>query len=45
LEGLAALPIVITMNRDAIEWALTTPMRDESGKMRVMKDLPQEKGE
>jgi transaldolase len=43
LEGLAGLPIVITMNKEAIEWALTTPMRDESGKMRIMKDLPQEK--
>ena len=43
LEGLAGLPIIITMNKEAIEWALTTPMRDGSGKMRIMKDLPQEK--
>jgi transaldolase len=42
LEGLAGLPIIITMNKEAIEWALTTPMRDESGKMKVMEDLPQE---
>jgi len=43
LEGLAGLPIIITMNRDAIEWALTLPLRDESGKLKIMKDLPQDK--
>ncbi len=43
LEGLIGLPIIITMNREAIEWALTLPLRDVSGKLRIIKDLPQDK--
>lgn len=39
-EGLISLPIVITMNRDAIEWALTLPLRDDSGKPKMINELP-----
>ncbi|MEM2587991.1 MAG: transaldolase family protein [Nitrososphaerota archaeon] len=43
MEGLAGLPIIVTMNKEAIEWALTLPLRDESGNIKMMKELPQDK--
>ncbi len=41
LEGLMSLPIVITMNKEAIEWALTTPLKEDNGKIKILNELPQ----